>query len=42
MKIFDKEFKDTIKEIFWEGRTNMGIVWLMFLLGILFGWVLGL
>ncbi len=27
----------TIKEIFWKGKTEMGVVWLMFILGLVFG-----
>lgn len=38
MKIFTKEFRETIKEIFWTGKAEMGAVWLMFALGFLFGW----
>jgi len=31
---------ETIKEIFWKGKTEMGVAWLMLLLGLLFGFFL--
>ncbi len=30
-------FKAIIKEIFWKDKTEMGAVWLMLILGLLFG-----
>ena len=41
MKIFTKEFKETLKIIFWSGETSLGVVWLMLILGFLLGWGLG-
>ena len=37
-KIQDKiNYKEMIKEIFVTGETQMGVMWLMFLLGLFFG-----
>ncbi len=35
-----KEIKEIMKEIFVKGKTEMGVVWLMFILGIIFGFLL--
>ena len=32
--------KQLKKEIFWKGKTEMGVVWLMLLLGLVFGFFL--
>ena len=33
--------KAIAKEIFWKGKTEMGVVWLMLLLGLVFGFLMG-
>ena len=37
MKIFTKEFKETIKIVFWNGEITTGVMWLMLILGFIFG-----
>ncbi len=33
-----KNISKILKSVFWEGETTTGVMWLMFLLGLLFGW----
>ena len=33
----EKRMTNIIKDIFWKGKTEMGVVWLMFILGIIIG-----
>ena len=33
----ETKLKDTLKEIFLTGKTEMGVVWLMLIIGMLFG-----
>jgi len=35
-----KEIKDIMKEIFVKGKTEIGVVWVMFILGLVFGFFL--
>jgi len=37
MKIFDKEFKECLRTIFIKGKTEMGVVWLLFIFGLIIG-----
>jgi len=37
MKIFSKGFREMTKEIFVNGKTTMGVAWLMLVIGLIFG-----
>jgi len=32
------ELKELLKSTLWKGSTTTGVMWLMFLLGFIFGW----
>ena len=34
------DFKDLIKEVFWKGKTEMGVVWFMLIFGLVMGYLI--